>query len=491
MKIALIIPKNDPGNKKSFYEYKFISRFLFSKKYFSYLLAAPTLASLTPPGHEVRIFDENIEDIDYEWGADLAGISVMTMYAIRAYSIADTFRRRGVKTVLGGIHPSMCPDEALQHCDSIVIGEAEDIWQTLLTDAENGSLKQKYKADGFADLYNFPAPDRSLLTEDKYLSDIVQTTRGCTFHCEFCSVYAFNGRRIRNKKVEQVIEEIKEINDLSLRFKKKALFFADDNIIANKTFARRFFKALKDQKVKWSCQASINIANDDDILELIRDCGCGSVLIGLESVSSENLARMDKKVNQRHDYLNAINKIQSYGIRVDGSFIVGYDFDSRTTFDELIDFIDDSKLLMPLINVLTPFPGTKLFKRFEEEGRIIHKDWSKYDTKNVVFTHPTMTSEELENEFRRVIRSVYSFESIYKKLRYYWDIDFWKRLNDDDPIAFKYRLLFFIRLFTFLFSLNLKRSKFILKIMPRIFSKKVRISTILSLMAYNDYAYSL
>jgi radical SAM superfamily enzyme YgiQ (UPF0313 family) len=491
MKIALIIPSNNSDSNMNYYEYKFISMFLLSKKYLSYILAIPTLASLTPPEHEVRIFDENLEDIDYDWGADLVGISVLTMHAKRAYRIAESYRRTGAKTVLGGIHPSMCPDEALQHCDSVVIGEAEGVWQTLLQDAQLGKLNSQYKAETFIDLKTSPIPDRSGLSENNYISDIIQTTRGCPFHCEFCSVHAFSGMKIRNKTVDQVIEEIKVIHNASLKFKKKAIFFADDNIIANKKFARELFLALKEYKIKWSCQASINISRHDELLRLMRDSGCGSMLIGLESISSQNLSLMDKGVNLKHDFLEAIQKIHSYGIRVDGSFVVGYDFDSKSSFDELIDFIDEAKLLMPVINIITPFPGTKLFNRFEEEGRIIHKDWSKYDTKTVVFYHPHMTPEELSKEFKRILRHVYSFESIHKKLKYYWSIDFWKLLNEEDPIKFKYRLLFFIRLFTLLFSLNIGRTKFILKIMPRLFSKQVRISTILALMAYNDYAFSL
>ncbi len=152
MKIALVIPRNSSDSQRSFYDYKFGMSFLLSKKFISYLLAIPTLTSLTPPQHEIRVFDENIEEIDYTWKADLAGITVRTMFAKRAYEISETFRRKGIKTVLGGIHPSMCPEDALPHCDSVVIGEAEQIWRTVLEDAENGHLKRIYKADKFADL---------------------------------------------------------------------------------------------------------------------------------------------------------------------------------------------------------------------------------------------------------------------------------------------------------------------------------------------------
>jgi radical SAM superfamily enzyme YgiQ (UPF0313 family) len=488
MKIALIIPRNGPTTKKSFYEYDFVSRFLLSRKYFSYLLAIPTLASLTPAEHEVRMFDENIEDIDYGWDADLAGISVMTFFANRAYDIAREYRKRGVKTVLGGIHPSMCTEEALEHCDTVVAGEANGVWQTLLKDAKKGSLKSVYRAEGPADLTTSPVPDRSGLSGGRYISDVVQTTKGCPFHCEFCSVHAFDGSRIRNRTVEQVVGEITGMNGGGLKYKKKAVFFADDNIIANKKFTRELLTALKPHKVKWGCQASINIARDDGMLGLMRDSGCGSMLIGLESVSERNLSRMDKGVNLRHDYVEAIRKIQSYGIRVDGSFILGYDFDTLDSFDELIGFIDETNMLMPLINILTPFPGTRLFSRMEEEGRILHRDWSRYDTKDVVFTHPNMTREELLEGYRRVLRHVYSFDSISRKLKYYQDIDFWGPMNREDPIKLKYRLAFAARLGTLLLSPNLDRSRFIIGMLPKVFGGRTRISAVLSLMAHNDYA---
>ena len=173
------------------------------------------------------------------------------------------------------------------------------------------------------------------------------------------------------------------------------------------------------------------------------------------------------------------------------SFIVGYDDDSQESFDELIQFIQKNNLLVPLLNILTPFPGTKLFKRFEQEKRILHQDWDKYDTKHVVFSPGSMSAEELLAGYRRILREVYSFDSILKKLNYYWKIDFWQKSNRLDPVKLKYRLLFALRLSTLLISLNLNRSKFIIKILPRVFSPRVRISTLLTLMAYNDFAYNV
>ncbi len=492
MKIALVIPMNNSDNGKSFYDYKFYSKFLLSRKYFLYQLAIPTLASLTPPRHEIRVFDENIEDIDYSWNADLVGITVRTMYADRAYAISEEFRKKGVKSVLGGIHPSMCPEEAQLHCDSVVVGEAENVWATLLEDAENGCLKSHYQADGFADLQSSPPLTRANLSRNRYLQDILQTSKGCPFHCEFCSVYAFDGQNIRNKTIDQVIAEILDISSSNSHYKKKnSIFFADDNIIANKQFARELFLSIKPHNINWSCQASINISQEDELLRLMSDSGCGAIFVGLESISKKNLEAMHKSINQRYDYAKAIKKIQSYGILVLSSFIVGYDFDSESTFDELIEFINETNLLMPLINLLTPLPGTELFKRLEKEGRILHKDWSKYDTKHVVFEHPRLSQEQLTYGYNSIVKTVYSFDAIWKKLNYYWGMDFWKRSNELDPVKFCYRFIFALRLITMLFSRDKDRSKFILKILTKVFSKRVRISTILTMMAYNDFACSL
>ncbi len=492
MKIALVIPRNSSDTPRNFYDYKFGATFLLSRKHISYLLAIPSLTSLTPPQHEIRVFDENIEHIDYTWKADFAGITVRTMFAKRAYEISQNYRKRGVKTVLGGIHPSMCPEDALPHCDSVVIGEAEEIWHTVLQDAENGCLKRLYKADKPADLTAAPIPDRSSLSKERYLLDIVQTTKGCPFHCEFCAVHAFDGQTIRSKTIDKVIREIQSINSFHAAYKtKKAIFFADDNIIADKAFAKELFLSLKPNNINWMCQASINISQEDELLELMRDSGCGAVFIGFESISQENLAMMQKGINRRYDYLEAIAKIQSYGILVHSSFIVGYDFDSQATFDELIGFIKEANLLMPLINILTPLPGTKLFKRLEAEGRILHKDWSKYDTQHVVFSPAKMSADDLLQGYRRVMRSIYSFDSILEKLDYYWSRDFWKNSNEYDPVKLGYRLLFAGRLATLLMSRNVERSKFVMRILPHVFDKEVRISTILALMNYNDFAYAL
>lgn len=492
MRIALIIPTGGSQGAQSFYDYAFYSKFLLAKKYISCRLAIPTLAALTPAGHEIRVFDENIGEIDYAWGADLVAISVMTMFAPRAYEIAGRYRTQGVKTVLGGIHPSLLPDEALAHSDSVVIGEAEEVWPAVLHDAQAGRLKRVYQAGKPADLTCSPLPVRTHLARGRYLSDVVQTTKGCPYRCEFCCVHAFDGQRIRNKTVAQVVREIESIQGLGATYKKKkSIFFADDNIIANKTFARDLFQALKPLNINWMCQASMNIAQEQELLTSMRASGCGAIFIGFESLQADTLDQMHKTVNRRYDYLDVIAKIQAHGMLVQASFILGSDGEGPSAFEELIDFIRESRLLAPVFNILTPFPGTELFARLEAQGRILHKDWSRYDTKHVVFTPARMTAEELLDGYRRVSREVYSFSSILERLHYYWDMGFWKEHNTIDPVRFRYRLLFAIRLCSLLASRRMERSRFIARILPRVFDPRVRVSSILALMAYNDSAYSL
>ncbi|MBF0426998.1 MAG: B12-binding domain-containing radical SAM protein [Magnetococcales bacterium] len=491
MKIALVIPRSYSGPERSFYDYRFYSEFLFARKQFSYLLAIPTLVALTPKEHEIRIFDEHLEEIDFDWVPDLVGISARTMFAKRAYAIAQEYRRRGVRTVLGGIHPSMCLEEAREFADAVVVGEAEHLWSRVLEDAANGALQPLYKADTLADLQAHSLPDRQGLRHRNYLVDVIQTTKGCPFRCEFCSVYAYDGNRIRHKSIAQILAEVDAVRGSDHGFdKKKSIFFADDNIIANKKFALELFRALQPLGLNWSCQASINLAQDEALLQAMRAGGCGAVLIGFESIDEENLAQMNKAVNLKHDYATAIARIQAVGMLVHPSFIVGLDGDTPATFDRLLRFIEETHLLSPIINILTPFPGTPLFARMEGAGRILHRDWDLYDSNHVVFQPTPLTPKALHAEHRRLIRAVYSFDAIWRRLNHYWAIDFWAHSNRHDPIRLKYRLLFALRLLGMLSPGNPSRSWFILRLLPRLFfDRRVRISSILPLLAFNAYAF--
>ncbi|HBR16907.1 MAG TPA: B12-binding domain-containing radical SAM protein [Deltaproteobacteria bacterium] len=491
MKLTLITPRQGTDYEKNIYDYRYVAKFIFSKSYSGYLLAIPTLAALTPSDIEVKVTDENIEPIDFDAPTDLVGISVRTMFAKRAYEIASKFRKRGVKVVLGGIHTSMVPDEACQYADSIVVGEAEGVWQELLQDFKDNRLQKVYKRTLHPDLTQCPMPNRSLLKNNKYLLHIVQTTKGCPFFCEFCSVHAFDGTKIRHRSLEQVITDIKETQKDGIMGRKKAIFFADDNIVADRKYAKAFFKELTSHGVSWSCQASINVSRDDEILDLMAKSGCGGILIGFESIAEDNLRQMNKKINLTQNFSEAIQKIHSHGMLVQGSFIVGHDNDTKESFKKLAEFINNNNVLFALISILTPFPGTALFKRLEKDGRILNTDWERYDSKTVVFKPKNITPLELKKGLMHVYREVYSFKSIYRKLKYFWERDFWKEQNRRNPIKFKYRILFALRLLTYLPTIDFERIKFIFKILPWVFDKRIRLTTIITLMAYNDYAYSL
>lgn len=491
MRLTLITPRQGTSDEKNIYDYRYVARFIFSKAYSGYLLAIPTLAALTPPDVDVTVVDENVEPIDFDAPADLVGISVRTMFAKRAYEIASQFRARGVKVVLGGIHASMLPEEACRHADSVVIGEAEGIWGELLEDFRNGRLKPIYRSPGHPNLAECPMPDRRLLKNDRYLLHIVQTTKGCPFFCDFCSVHAFDGTRIRHRSLEQVMNDIRETQRDGILERKKAIFFADDNLVADRRYAKTFLEELAPLDVSWSCQASLNVARNDEILDLMAKSGCGGILIGFESITPDTLRQMNKKINLRQDFSEAIGKIHSHGILVQGAFIVGHDNDTQETFRGLAEFINGNNVLFALISILTPFPGTGLFDRMEKEGRLLHKDWDRYDSKTVVFQPRNMTPAELKKGFAYVWREVYSFASIYRKLKYFWEKDFWREQNRRNPIKAKYRALFAARLMTYLLTRDLERIKFIFRILPWVFDRRVRISTIITLMAYNDFAYSL
>ncbi|MBI5327878.1 MAG: B12-binding domain-containing radical SAM protein, partial [Deltaproteobacteria bacterium] len=389
------------------------------------------------------------------------------------------------------IHTSMLPEEAGRYADSVVIGEAENIWQGLLQDFKNNELKKVYKSGFPPDLTQCPMPNRSLLKNNKYLLHIVQTTKGCPFFCEFCSVHAFDGTKIRHRSPEQVIADIKETQKDGIRERKKAIFFADDNIVADRKYAKVFFKELAPLNISWSCQASLNVSKDEEILMLMAESGCGGILIGFESIAEDNLRQMNKKINLTQDFSQAIQNIHSHGILVQGSFIVGHDNDNLDSFQRLADFINKNNMLFALISILTPFPGTGLFNRMEKEDRLLHKDWDKYDSKTVVYKPKNIMPLELKKGFIHVYLEVYSFKSIYRKLAHFWEKDFWQDQNRRSPIKFKYRILFAMRLITYMLTFNIERIKFIFRILPWVFDKRVRISTIITLMAYNDYAYSL
>jgi len=377
------------------------------------------VAALTPPNWQVGILDEKVEPLDLEHEADLVGITAMTTTAPRAYEIADQFRRRGVRVVMGGMHVSALPDEALQHCDSVVVGEAEELWAGLLGDFERQSLQPVYRhQNGFPSLQNLPLPNWELYREKRYLPvHFVETTRGCPLDCEFCAVTTAFGGRYRNRPPDEVIAELRSLRPFEGRFiLKNCVFFVDDNIIGNRAHARDLLPRLAEFKLKWFSHASMNIAKDLEILQLCRQSGCIGLFIGFETFSAESLRAVGKRINHPGEYLEVARRIHDHGIGIDASFVFGLDADDEGAFDRTLEFVERAKIEVPYYSILTPYPGTRLHHRLTEEKRLLTNDWSLYDASHVVYQPKTMTADKLLAGYYRVLGESFSLGSIFKRL---------------------------------------------------------------------------
>jgi radical SAM superfamily enzyme YgiQ (UPF0313 family) len=372
-------------------------------------MALPLLAAVTPPGVEVRLIDEAVEDVDLNLEADLVGLSVMTATAPRAYRLADHFRSRGIEVVMGGVHPSSLPEEALDHSDAVVIGEGEGHWPQVLKDFEQGHMKKIYRDSSPFDLGELPSPRWDLLPAHKYfVPRTVQVTRGCPMSCSFCSVSSFFGRSYRHRPLSQVIEEIKA-------HKKRLLIFADDNIAGNPEVAKELFAAMIPLKKKWVSQCSLSIADDPELLDLAARSGCIGLLIGFESISPAVLKTIGKRVNLHRQYQAAIRKIHARGIHIQGSFIFGFDEDTPESIPATVQFVKENRLTGVNYCRLTPFPGTKLYADLEKEGRIIDRDWSKYDRQNVVFKPRNFSPGYLQEKVFWAYRQTYNLRSLWQR----------------------------------------------------------------------------
>ena len=385
---------------------------IWSRLYFKFpYLSTAVLGALTPPGHDVTVEDENVRPLDFSDVPDMVAITVLTPLAPRAYAIADEYRRRGAKVVMGGFHATWRPEEALGHADAVVSGEAERVWADVVKDAEAGTLRRTYKADGRPAADEIPAARRDLLDGKYFFTNVIQTTRGCPFDCKFCSVTAFYGGTYRFRPVEEIEEEIHG-------FTKGAGFilFVDDNIVGNPAYAKRLFSMLKNYKRKWMSQASTTIVKDPELLKLASESGCYGLFMGFESLNQDNLDMMGKKMNRLGDYADVVARIHDHGIGVHGSFIFGYDHDDKSVFDTVLDFTVKAKLDAAFMPVLTPFPGTGIYEKLEAEGRIIKRDWSLYDMEHVVFKPKNMTPEELQAGHDYANREFYSASNIFRRI---------------------------------------------------------------------------
>ena len=372
-------------------------------------LSLATVAALFPEDAEIRIINDNLDGVDFDEKIDLVGITAITSTAPRAYEIADRFRERGVPVILGGIHVSALPEEAALHADAVVIGEAEGLVQELIDDFKNGKLKKFYRSIERPSLVNLPLPRKDLLFGNRYYKEfnMIQTTRGCPFNCDFCSVTNFFGRTYRQRPIEDVIKEIKQLRRRTIKF------IVDDNIAGQPTYAKKFFKALIPLNIKWFGQASVIISRDKELLSLAARSGCISLYIGFESLSAANLKQVGKSVNLLQDYKTAIKIIHDSGIGIIGAFIFGFDADDLGVFEKTVDFMERNQIELASFAILTPLPGTLLYKRMEEQGRIIDHDWSKYTCGEVVFRPKVLTVDQLQSGYYWARKQISSYRSIF------------------------------------------------------------------------------
>jgi radical SAM superfamily enzyme YgiQ (UPF0313 family) len=373
--ISLISPVRNPNIKKP-------------KGIMMPQLALNLLEGLTPPQHRVTLIEEEIESIDLDMECDLVGLSFMTSNAPRAYYLADEFRKRGRKVVMGGVHPSILPDEALAHADSVVIGEAEGVWEQVLEDFENGKPQRKYHKP-FPSLEKYVHIRHRRGTKKRLFGAVpVMTTRGCPYNCDFCCVHDVFGRKIRHVPIENVVRDIQDSEG-------KIFLFLDDNIIGDPKYAKELFRAIKPMNIRWAGQASISFVKETEMMHLAAESGCVGLFFGLESVSKSQLQAMRKSPKDLEHVEDAIKSVKDFGIHFHASMIFGFDNDTKDVFPETLDFLNRNRVSSASLNVLTPYPGTQTYHNLKAEGRLITNNWRYYDHNTVVFKPKHMTSLEL------------------------------------------------------------------------------------------------
>lgn len=365
------------------------------------------VASLCNPATDITLVDDEVEDIPYEKETDLVGISLFTANSYRAYEISKSFRCRGIPVILGGVHVTACPEEASEHADSIVVGEAEDTWPELLKDFNNGKLKRVYTSTNTSDLSNMPLPRRDLLDKTKYSTiNTVQATRGCPFDCEFCSMRILFGSRTRCRPAEEVIEEIKSLDG-------NAFLLNDDNLAQKRDYYKNLFRSLIPLNKKWVGAASWNIANDNETLDLLEKSGCRALAVGFESLEPHyGVKKIGSKGDNFLRYKEVVKKLHTHKIAVLANFIFGFDNDNESMFKKTLEFALESQIDTAQFNILVPYPGTPVYQRLEEEGRITDRNWSNYISCNLCYKLKNMSKIAFLEELYKLKRKFYSSSKI-------------------------------------------------------------------------------
>ncbi|MEN8135901.1 MAG: radical SAM protein [Thermodesulfobacteriota bacterium] len=389
-------------------------------------LALLTLAGLVDNTFELEYHDENIDKIELGDNCQIAAITSMTCQANRAYRLASMYRKKGLHVVLGGMHPTVIPEEAMNHADTVIAGEAEELWPAFLKDYKAGRPKKLYQSSKKSpyNLKKAPVPRYDLIRPQDYRAMPVQVGRGCPLGCEFCSVEVVHGRKYRHKEIEQVLDEIKVIKKV-WQTRRPRIFFTDDNLHLHREVTSRLLEKLIPLKINWMAQMDISVGRDQELLSLMAKSGCSQLLIGFESLNRANLDSVQPNgVKQKHlaEYGKLIKNIQSYGIRVLGMFIIGLDQDRQDVFQQLRDFIFDNDLHDAQITIQTPLPGTRLYSRMQKEGRLLEPvDWQRCNFFYVNFLPLRHTARQLVRGQSWLYQQIHCDEAVARRQKYWLD----------------------------------------------------------------------
>ena len=381
------------------------------KRRMSPSLSLVTLASLIAAEHIVYIEDENIQNLNLNDKPDLVGITVNVETSKRAYEIASIYKRKNIKVILGGIHVSANPGEALEYADSVCIGEAEEVMKIIIKDAQKGELKKIYQCPSPANPQDIPLPDWSLINKSKYLyTNIICSSRGCPFKCEFCyNSGEYVHQKYRNRPISSVMKEIEQMGT-------RQVMFIDDNFIGNPQNTIKLIHELKKQNIIWHAAVSTNIVHMPELMDLMMDGGCKSLFIGFESINQESIKNTNKLQNNITLYEKLIAELHSRNIMINASLVFGFDNDTIEIFKTTLDWLVKNKVETMTAHILTPYPGTVLYKKLLAEDRIIDYNTNNYNTANVVFRPESMSAEELKNGYLWIYDQFYSFKNILKRL---------------------------------------------------------------------------
>lgn len=436
--ICLINPKRDPWAKTERIALALQESYQYLKAWYSPSLSLLTIAALTPSEVDVELVQEDFAAIDFQKRYDVVGITAMTQSAERAYAIADRFRALGAHVVIGGIHATVLPEEAALHADTVVVGEAEELWPRFVEDFRNGVPARIYRnpPDHCVDLTRSPVPRyellrgrESLLDPRRYYNFVpIQVTRGCPHDCEFCLVSSIYGKKPRVKTMQQVRAEILSIKR---NLPNRLILFADDNLFIDRRFAKDLLRELIELKVRWIGQSDIAIGEDDELLELIYRAGCLFLLIGFESLDPGNLAGMNRntwKLRQLRSYEKNLRAIQEHGIMVFGSFIFGLDNDDAGVFARVVDFMNRNHMTGQM-TIATPLPGSRMYDRLKQQGRFLYQEpfWDRCTFLDVLYDLQNMTKEQAEDGFVWAYRQVFNEQGFRERAAYFKEV--YKKLN--------------------------------------------------------------